>query len=372
MGLSDRDYHRRTLPPPNTAELFGLRAVKVWSVTTWLIVVCSAVFLIDNFLPVTWVPVSDPYLLTIDGEAIPLPETYVVDGAVAHVRIPIPGPAGTSVEKDMLARPILERAGGNQIGWVEVWGSRPIAAALHHSTARGFIGIQFWRLIGFQFLHADMTHLLMNMLGLFFFGPIVEQWLGSKRYLAFYLLCGIFGALLYTMLNLGGYVVEAIGVNARIPGLLDASPYSPLMGASAGVFGVIIAGAFIAPRERVELLFLIPMRLTTLAYGIVLMALGYLLIGAANAGGHAAHLGGAIAGYYFIRHPKHLHDFFDVLGRVDPTSDHFIGGRGERQGGSRPDSPGTEVDRILDKLKQHGLQSLTPKERRILQEASEQ
>ena len=100
-------------------------------------------------------------------------------------------------------------------------------------------------------------------------------------------------------------------------------------------------------------------------------------MGGNNAGGEAGHLGGALAGFYFIRHPQHLHGFFDLLGRVDPTSHHYrrksgVAGakRSVPQGrGSRADHD--QIDRILDKISAGGLHSLTDKEKRVLREASE-
>jgi membrane associated rhomboid family serine protease len=65
---------------------------------------------------------------------------------------------------------------------------------MYWDDATGLRGFEFWRFISFQFLHANLSHLLFNMIGLYFFGSIVEQYLGSKRYLAFYLLCGVAGA----------------------------------------------------------------------------------------------------------------------------------------------------------------------------------
>ena len=80
-----------------------------------------------------------------------------------------------------------------------------------------------------------------DSLGLFFFGPMAERYLGSKRYVAFYLLCGIFGAVMYLLLNLGGFIATSV-LERSVPILLVNSPWTPLIGASAGVFGVIMAG----------------------------------------------------------------------------------------------------------------------------------
>lgn len=230
---------------------------------------------------------------------------------------------------------------------------------LYMSTDHAIWGLQYWRFIGFQFLHADLKHLIFNMIGLYFFGPLVEQYLGGKRYLAFYLLCGIFGAVLYLILNLGGFVV-----GHNVPVLLFSDTATPLIGASAGVFGVLLAGAFLAPNVTVLLFFIIPMKLKTLAYVIVGIALFTVIFGKEgdNAGGEAAHLGGAAAGWYFIRHPHHLNGFFDFLGKADPTSEHFAL--------RHKDSSQQDIDRILDKIHHKGLQSLTSKEKKILHDAS--
>ena len=211
----------------------------------------------------------------------------------------------------------------------------------------------------------SLTHLLFNLLPLYFFGSMVERYLGSKRYLAFYLLCGIFGALMYLVLNLGGFIVGSIfQKDIAIPGLLFNSTHTPLVGASAGVFGILMAGAFLAPRTTVLLFFILPIQLRTLAYALVAIALFMVVRGGYNAGGEAGHLGGALAGFYFIRHPHHLHGFFDIVGRIDPTSHHY-------RGSSRRASKQIQIDRILEKINARGLHSLTNKEKRILRESSE-
>ncbi len=228
---------------------------------------------------------------------------------------------------------------------------------LHLSTTHSILGVQYWRFIGFQFLHANFQHLLFNMIGLYFFGPLVEQYLGGKRFLAFYLLCGIFGAVLYLLLNLGGLIF-----GDSIPGFLFNDPSTPLVGASAGVFGILLAGAFLSPNIKVLVFFIIPMRLSTMAYGLVALALFTVFFGKNNAGGEAAHLGGAAAGWYFIRNPHHLNGFFDFLGKADPTSRHFAL-RGKKENLE-------EVDKILDKIHKKGLHSLSEKEKKLLHDAS--
>ncbi|MDB5172959.1 MAG: rhomboid family protein, partial [Phycisphaerales bacterium] len=157
--------------------------------------------------------------------------------------------------------------------------------------------LQVWRFITFQFLHQSPNHLIFNMIALYFFGPMVESYLGSRRYLAFYLLCGMAGAAMYLLL--------------LMLHLLIGNPDTPLVGASAGIFGILIAAATrVAPDARVMLLFPpIPMQLRTLAWVMVGIAVATVFFNGRNAGGEAAHLGGAVLGYLLIQRPQVLNVF---------------------------------------------------------------
>ncbi|MGA1046158.1 MAG: rhomboid family intramembrane serine protease, partial [Phycisphaerales bacterium] len=355
MGLADRDYLRDA----NRASTRAARGPG-WSVTTWLIVLCVAVFVLDGFLP------KSLNMIRNDLDLNPQLRQFRPENFVVTEFSPV-GPA-------QVERSVLLKENNLEVG-KQVFEQRPLLqsflqfttaqALIYFSPSTGVEGGQFWRFIGFQFLHANLSHLLFNMLGLYFFGPIVERYLGGKRFLAFYLLCGACGAFLYLLLNAGGWAASlAFGPDFRIPGLLFHNPFTPLVGASAGVFGVIMAGAFLVPNATVLLFFVIPMRLATLAYALVAVAVITVLFEGRNAGGEAAHLGGAIAGWFFIRRPNLLHDFFDVLGRVDPTSSQFRG-RGKRRVADV-----AEVDRVLAKIAESGLGSLTERERRLLRDAS--
>jgi hypothetical protein len=114
--------------------------------------------------------------------------------------------------------------------------------------------------------------------------------------------------------------------------------------------------------------FVIPMRLSTLAYGLLGFAVLAVIFGWTNAGGEAAHIGGALAGWWFIRNPGHLHGFFDFLGQYDPTSRVAKARVAVRRG--RAGGNDAEVNRILDKITAQGLHSLTEGEKRALREAS--
>lgn len=216
---------------------------------------------------------------------------------------------------------------------------------------------QIWRFLSFQFLHADLAHLFGNMLGIFFFGPLIESFLGSRRFLRFYLLCGFAGSLGYLLLWSTGLIVSHVSV--------------PLVGASAGVFGILIAAALVAPNVNVLLFFVLPIRLRMLVWIIVGVAAYIVLaeghVPGSNAGGQSAHLGGAGIGFLLIKNPS-------ILNRLDLTRWRSSSNKGRgrwyrRQEAIQQDN--TEVDRILSKVKEHGLHSLTRREKRTLQRATE-
>jgi membrane associated rhomboid family serine protease len=254
-------------------------------------------------------------------------------------------------------RVVFDRRSGEPVG-SQKYAVMPVLYAWgHFSTALGFFKLHLWRFITFQFLHANLMHLAFNMFGLWVFGGMVEQYLGARRYAAFYLTCGIFGALMYLALNFLGNLFPG-----TLTVLLNDSIYTPLVGASAGVFGVILACAYIAPNAMVVLLIPpVPLKLKWLAYAYVGFAVVNLIAQGHNAGGDAAHLGGAMAGAFFIRNAHLLRDFFDVLGRSK--------GEPVLEGARVADD--AEVDRILRKVAGGGLTSLTDGEKRTLRRATE-
>ena len=224
------------------------------------------------------------------------------------------------------------------------------------NLAQGLFGFQLWRVVTYQFLHHGFMHILFNMIGLYFFGPMLERWWGSRRFLAFYLLCGISGAFLMTIL-------------AYVPGLLMVGPATKLVGASGSLFGILAAAAYLYPKHRVMLLFPpIPMTMRTMALVFMGLAFFSVLAGTPNAGGEAAHLGGALLGFALVKFPRSL----DWADRFSPTAiqNGINSGRYERKRKQELASR-AEVDRILDKVRDKGLASLTRKEKKILTQETE-
>lgn len=298
MGIYDREYIR--VGPRSPSGLGNLRFV---SVNTWLIVINVAIYVVQAILP--------------RGYQVTPPPSSPADAVFAYG---------------------------------------------HLSTLMAIKYLEVWRLVTFQFLHASPLHLGFNMLGLWMFGSLVEQYLGAKRYAAFYLTCGIAGGLLFLVLNLLGYMAAQSGV--KLPGVLYDQTWIPLVGASAGVFGVIMACAFIEPKAVVDLYGIIPLPMRTFAYGYVALAAWNLLRGGSNAGGDAAHLGGAIAGFFFIRNSHLLHDFFDIFDRTP------LPGKAQPEPGALAGDDSKALDAILKKIRSQGLASLNDAERRVLRRAT--
>jgi membrane associated rhomboid family serine protease len=186
---------------------------------------------------------------------------------------------------------------GLQMGILQYWG--------HFSQYFAIEKLQLWRFVTFQFLHGNLQHLVFNMLALYFFGPLVEAYLRRRQFFVYYLLCGVGGALFYLLLLLLGYRI--------------GTPTVPLVGASAGIFGILVAAALIAPHAMVYLFGLVPMRLVTLAYFFIIFAVLQVLFLGANAGGEAAHLGGAAMGVLLMRKTNWLERIAWIGKRAPPV-----------------------------------------------------
>jgi len=217
------------------------------------------------------------------------------------------------------------------------------------SVDKAVYGGQVWRFVTYQFLHGGFMHILFNMIGLYFFGPLMEQWWGSKRFLVFYLLCGVVGALPMIVFVLANVFPAQLG----------------LVGASGALYGVLIGAATLFPNQRVQLLIPpIPMSLRTMA--IVFLAISFLsVVAGSNDGGNAAHLAGAALGFYLVKRPGML----NWADRLSPEAiqEGYNKGRYEKKL-KQEQASREEVDRILAKVSEKGIQSLSKREKKILQQ----
>ena len=150
-------------------------------------------------------------------------------------------------------------------------------------------GFMPWQLVTYAFLHGDIAHLLFNMLALLMFGAPVEHTWGEKRFLTFYAVCVVGAAL--CQLAVGAWTMSQGG-----------QAY-PTLGASGGVFGLLLAYGMLFPHQRVMLLIPpIPMKARTLVivYGAIALLLGF--TGLQPGVAHFAHLGGMLFGWLLIRY----------------------------------------------------------------------
>jgi hypothetical protein len=178
------------------------------------------------------------------------------------------------------------------------------------------------------------------------------------------------GAFLFLLLNaLGLAWYSWKGEQFLLPGLLFNDPYLPLIGASGGVYGIILAAAWLRPDDDILVFYVLPVRFKHFALVLIGVSVLTLLQNGANAGGEAAHLGGAIAGWWVAQRPHLLDDFFDFLGRATPKGRAKLAGGASAAARRAPDT--AEVDRILDKVRENGLQSLTERERETLRAATD-
>lgn len=146
-----------------------------------------------------------------------------------------------------------------------------------------------WQLLSYAFLHGGVMHLAFNMLALMMFGAPLEYTWGERRFLTYYLVC-VVGA---------GVCQLLVGSYALAQG---ADPY-PTIGASGGVFGLLLAYGMLFPNQRVMLLFPpIPMKARTLVIVYGLFELGVGISGLQPGVAHFAHLGGMLFGWLLIRH----------------------------------------------------------------------
>lgn len=224
-----------------------------------------------------------------------------------------------------------------------------------------------WTIITYMFMHADIWHILFNMLWLYWFGQIFLQYLSHKQLLSVYLLGGFSGAALYFLAyNL-------------LPAFDIARWGSEMVGASAAIMAIVISISLIMPNYAINLLFFGAVKLKYIAiFSIVIDAIS---IQSGNAGGHIAHLGGAFFGYLFA---LRYHKGKDITKSFSNFLDKFFGLFKSRKrmkvsykrpvddldyNKSKVDKQ-KEIDRILDKIAKGGYESLSKSEKDFLFKAS--
>lgn len=216
-----------------------------------------------------------------------------------------------------------------------------------------------WTLVTYMFLHGGIGHILFNMLVLFFFGPRVEERLGSGNFLGLYFTAGIVGA------------------------LLSIPTGAPIVGASAGMYGVSLAFAYYWPRERIYIWGVLPVEARWLVVAMTVMALWYGfnpgMVGGRGIA-HFAHLGGYIGGFLYLkamewRSPaRRFRSRATTVARAPvaiPSDSADLQRWATIPRDALHEINRDEVDRLFSKIKTGGIRSLTPEERASLDRFSQ-
>ena len=243
----------------------------------------------------------------------------------------------------------------------------PLLNKLYLPANTSILISQPWSFISYMFLHNGFLHLLFNMIWLHFGGKLFLQHLNAKQLLSVYILGGLFGGILFI-----------ISYN-YIPAFNPLASRVSAVGASASVLAIVVAIAKYTPNYAIQMPFIGVIRLKHIA--IFMVILDILSIPKGNAGGHIAHLGGALFGYFYINQLQKGNDvsinFSNILTRIINTmstkknlkkvhtrtkSDYeFNHEKAKKQ---------KEVNQILEKIASSGYESLSKEEKAILFNAS--
>jgi membrane associated rhomboid family serine protease len=213
-----------------------------------------------------------------------------------------------------------------------------------------------WTIFTYMFLHAGMMHLIFNMIGLFFFGPRLEARLGARGFLGLYFLSGLGGAAFSFAFSYG----------------------SPVVGASAAVYGIVIGFAMYWPREPIYIYGVLPVQARWLATAVVLISLYSGISGSGGGTAHFAHLGGLAVGAAFLRLRdrrlgKHKREF---QRKVDHSPSLDGSARDARRRWATIDLASmhalnrNEVEELLARVDREGMRALSPEERKFLDRMS--
>jgi len=218
--------------------------------------------------------------------------------------------------------------------------------------------LRFWTPITYMFMHAGVMHILFNMLMLYWFGTIFEDFLGNKRTLGLYFLGGLTGAALYILCyNTLPYFTHE-----------NAAATSTLVGASASVMAVIVATATQLPNYEISIIFIGPVKLKWVV--LFLLVLDFLGTIGPNAGGEIAHLGGALIGFVYIKQLQKGNDWLAGIANIFKPKPKLKVVSKNSSGKSAGKPRQEEIDLILDKISQSGYDSLSKQEKEILFRAS--
>jgi membrane associated rhomboid family serine protease len=264
---------------------------------------------------------------------------------------------------------------------------------LHFFKASNFHVYQF---LTYMFLHGGFTHILFNMFALWMFGSVIERVWGPKKFLFYYIVCGVGAGIMQEMVQYVNYVVQGLAAYEYVNmggAQISMDSYINMwttIGASGAVYGILLAFGMIFPNERLFIIpFPFPIKAKWLIVGYIAIELFSALSGPGDGVAHMAHLGGMLFGFllirYWQRHPdssqrfgrSYGQEFFDNMRRKyedrqrrqqrpDMRAEQSRRRETDEEYNQRQRQNQEEIDAILDKIRKSGYDSLTKEEKQKL------
>ena len=263
---------------------------------------------------------------------------------------------------------------------------------LHFFLASDF---QIYQFFTYMFLHGGLTHIFFNMFALWMFGSVIERVWGPKKFIFYYIVCGIGAGITQELVQYATYTIEGISAYQYVSAggvQMTTDAYINLwttIGASGAVYGILLAFGMIFPNERLFIIpFPFPIKAKWLIVGYIAIELFSAMTGPGDGVAHMAHLGGMLFGFLLIRywqkHPNSSQsfgrsrgqEFFENMKRrydqrqqqnnrmkaeqTDPRRE------SDEEYNARKRKNQEEVDAILDKIRKSGYDSLTKEEKKKL------
>lgn len=263
---------------------------------------------------------------------------------------------------------------------------------LHFFLASDF---QIYQFFTYMFLHGGFTHIFFNMFALWMFGSVIERVWGPKKFIFYYIVCGIGAGITQELVQYATYTIEGISAYQYVSAggvQMTTDAYINLwttIGASGAVYGILLAFGMIFPNERLFIIpFPFPIKAKWLIVGYIAIELFSAMTGPGDGVAHMAHLGGMLFGFMLIRywqkHPDSSQgfgrsrgqEFFENMKRrydqcqqqnnrmkaeqTDPRRE------SDEEYNARKRKNQEEVDAILDKIRKSGYDSLTKEEKKKL------
>ena len=270
---------------------------------------------------------------------------------------------------------------------------------LHFFLASDFHIYQF---VTYMFLHGGLTHIIFNMFALWMFGSVIERVWGPKKFIFYYIVCGIGAGVAQEIVQYANYAIEGLAAYqyVNVGGVqMTTNAYINLwttIGASGAVYAILLAFGMIFPNERLFIIpFPFPIKAKWLVVGYIAIELFSAMSGPGDGVAHMAHLGGMLFGFLLIRYWQKHPDSSQRFGRsrgqefFDNMKRRFDERQRDRQQtmhaeqteprretdaeyNARQRKNQEEVDAILDKIRKSGYDSLTKEEKQKLFDQSRQ